>query len=144
MSANDLGNLITAVAALIAAVAGLLSWFNAHKNMGAILTTHGAVTDVATQVVDVAAKAETVKANLETKNGADANTVHNLTQAVGVLATRMDSLSQKSAVDIAALIDAKLSALHAVTAGGPTNLTAEQVKVSTPTVEVPSTEVKHD
>lgn len=142
MSVNDLGNLITAVAALVAAVAGLLSWFNAHKNMGAILTTHGAVTDVATQVVDVANKAETVKTTLETKNGSDANTVHNLTQAVGVLATRMDSLSQKSAADIAALIDAKLSTHLAM--GVPVTMTGDQVKVSAPTPQVPSTEVKHD
>jgi hypothetical protein len=145
MSANDVGNLITAVAALIAAVAGLLSWFNGHKNLGAILTTHGAVADVASQVVDVANKAETVKVNLEAKNGSDANTVHSLTQAVGVLATRMDALSQKSAVDLAAMIDAKLSAAPPLS--GVINLTADVAKVQTPAAtvqQVPSTEVKHD
>lgn len=143
MSANDIGNLITAVAALIAAVAGLLSWLNAHRNLGAILTTHGAVTDVASQVIDVASKAETVKSNLEAKNGSDANTVTSLTQAVGVLAQRMDSLSQKSGEDIAALINARLPGTAHPAEPGPVNST--EVKVAIPaTPQVPSTEVKHD
>lgn len=143
MSANDIGNLITAVAALIAAVAGLLSWFNAHKNMGAILTTHGAISEVATQVVDVASKTENVTAALETKNGSDANAVHNLTQAVGVIAGRMDTLAQTNHAAMSDLLDAKLSA--AQIGGGTVNLAADVVKVQAPgVVEVPSTVVKHD